>query len=91
MKLTLVFSSSFLSDYQLVVDAKILVHCHPRDQVPAVVPTELLSPERHKISLPLHGMNMLFQDEPSVSINHHYKLDANRCAPPPFPPLRYLS
>ncbi len=55
---------------------------------------EILAPSRHRITLPLNGLNILF-NECTVSFNHHLKLDSDRSVlmflpslllPPP-PPL----
>jgi hypothetical protein len=43
----------------------------------AVGTQEVLWPPRHQLTLPLHGMNMLFEDV-TVAINHHNKQDADR-------------
>ena len=38
---------------------------------------EILAPSRHRITLPLNGLNILFNDC-TVSFNHHLKLDSDR-------------
>ena len=43
----------------------------------AVARQEQLWPSRHQLTLPLNGLNMLFQDV-LVAVNHHNKLDADR-------------
>jgi hypothetical protein len=69
---------SFSTDYQLVVDARVLVTVRRTDAAAGNVGTqEQLWPPRHQLTLPLNGMNMLFQDI-TVAINHHNKQDADR-------------
>lgn len=78
--LTLVFCfyCSFSTDYQFLVDARVLVTVRRTTAAAGAAGTqELLWPPRHELTLPLHGMNMLFQDV-TVAINHHNKQDADR-------------
>jgi len=65
-----------LPEYQLVMDAQILV-TYRRDDQPNEDVVEVLHPERHRLSLPVNGLNCLFQDI-SVSFNQHTKLDSDR-------------
>jgi len=65
-----------LPEYQLVMDAQILV-TYRRDDQPNEDVVEVLHPERHHLSLPVNGLNCLFQDI-SVSFNQHTKLDSDR-------------
>jgi hypothetical protein len=57
---------------------------------------EILAPSRHRITLPLNGLNILFNDC-TVSFNHHLKLDSDRSVlrfsfiSPPSPPPPFLS
>jgi hypothetical protein len=69
------FRSSFPSDYQLVAEATILLYTNDVTKVDIV--TEALAPSRHKISLPLNGLNVLFQDC-NTAFNFHTKLDTDR-------------
>jgi len=65
-----------LPEYQLVMDAQILV-TYRRDDQPNEDVVEVLHPERHQLLLPVNGLNCLFQDI-SVSFNQHTKLDSDR-------------
>jgi hypothetical protein len=79
---------SFSPDHQLVIDAQIIVSFVEINDagVPltATVTEELLYPLRHDISLPLNGLNMLF-DDCTVAFNHHCKVDSDRYEAPPPP------
>jgi hypothetical protein len=69
---------SFSTDYQLVVDARVTLMVRLSTAPAGAVGTqEVLWPPRHQLTLPLHGMNMLFEDV-TVAINHHNKQDADR-------------
>jgi len=59
-----------------VMDAQILV-TYRKDDAPDVDVVEVLYPERHQLSLPVNGLNCLFEDI-SVSFNQHTKLDSDR-------------
>ncbi len=65
---------SFPTEFQLVADATILLTTKTGDSNPVI---EALSPSRHKMSLPLNGLNMFFQDC-STAFNFHTKLDSDR-------------
>jgi len=70
---------SFNSEFQLVMDARILLTVQ-EVQAAGVLGQEvqeLLHPKRHQITLPLNGLNMLFSDY-MVAVNHHTKLDSDR-------------
>ena len=67
--------SSFFTDYQLVVDACVQVTYTPLPNSPAK--TETLYPQRHAITLPLNGLNFIF-DSCEVTVNHNTKLETNR-------------
>ena len=74
------FSFSFSTEYQLVVDAIILVTVQETvNPIGGNVgeAQELLYPARHQMTLPLNGLNMLFSDY-TVAVNHHTKLDSDR-------------
>ena len=61
-----------------MVDAIILLTVQPTTDIGVVNDAqELLYPERHQITLPLNGLNMLFSDY-IVAFNHHTKLDSDR-------------
>ena len=66
---------SFATDYQMVVDAAVLLTVE--DTATQIETIELLSPARHELTLPLNGMNVLFEDC-TVAVNHHTKLDVDR-------------
>lgn len=70
-----IFLCSFPTDFQLVADATVILST----QAPGsnnVVP-ETLTPARHQISLPLNGLNILF-DNCTTAFNFHNKLDTDR-------------
>jgi len=61
-----------------VVDATILLTVQPIAAVGNAQETEeSLYPARHQMTLPLHGLNVLFSDC-IVAFNHHTKLDSDR-------------
>ncbi len=71
------FYCSFSTHCQFLVDARVLVTVRATTAAAGAAGTqELLWPPRHELTLPLHGMNMLFQDV-TVAINHHNKQDAD--------------
>jgi len=57
---------SFASDYQMVLDAQFVLTVQSGE--PIVVARELLHPTRHQITLPLNGVNFLF-NRPIVAFN----------------------
>ncbi len=69
------YFTSFLTDYQLVADCSIQVEVQP--PAPEAAVNERLWPPRHKITLPLNGLNILFNDY-QIDFNHHTKLDTDR-------------
>lgn len=69
-------SCSFLTDYQLVLDARIQVS-YADTRTPNTVETEMLHPNRHQMTLPINGLNNYFRDC-EVAFNHHTKLDTDR-------------
>mgnify|MGYP003336933672 CR=1 FL=1 len=71
------FSSSFFTDYQLVVDARIQVTYKPSTPNTAAEKNEILFPERHGLTLPINGLNCIFENV-EVTFNHSTKLDTNR-------------
>ena len=69
---------SFSSEFQLVVDATIVLTVQPTTAEGVAQETEeLLYPDRHQITLPLNGLNMIFSDY-IAAFNHHTKLDSDR-------------
>jgi len=60
----------------MVVDASIKVTYH-LDTTPATLLEEILYPDRHRITLPLNSLNVLFQ-QCETSFNHSTKLDSDR-------------
>ncbi len=68
------YFTSFLTDYQLVVDCSIRLEVQAAGQ-DAV--NEWLWPARHKVTLPVNGLNILFQDY-KINFNHHTPLDTDR-------------
>jgi len=60
----------------MVVDARCRVTFHSAAAADELR-TEILYPERHHITLPLNGLNILF-DSHVVAFNHHTKLDSDR-------------
>ena len=72
------FLCSFLADYQMVLDAQIRVTVtKDGPDNTTITSEEILAPSRHRITLPLNGLNILFNDC-TVSFNHHLKLDSDR-------------
>lgn len=60
----------------MVVDATVTVTYHA-PATPQTLITEPLFPQRHKITLPLNGINNFFQSC-EIAFNHHTKLDCDR-------------
>lgn len=67
---------SFQSDLHMVIDASIQVTHHLATDV-ADTTVETLYPPRHKITLPLNGINNVFE-HCETSFNYHTKLDCDR-------------
>ena len=79
---------SFLSDSHLIVEASVVVTVQPKASVnDADKKEERLWPTRHNISLPLNGLNMLFENC-EAAVNHHSQITSDRY-PPPLPFLVY--
>lgn len=70
------FFFSFPTDFQLVLDAKIILTTTSDAGVTNI--EEALHPQRHGITLPLNSLNMIFDDY-SVAFNQHTKIESNRC------------
>lgn len=69
---------SFATESQLVVDASVqVVYRAVGAAIDANATRELLWPARHKLTLPINGLNGLFK-QCEVSVNHHTKLDSDR-------------
>jgi len=79
MILVVLFFFSFMTDYQLEVEGRIIVTCRQITAGQGVNEEieERLYPPRHKITLPLNGLNVLF-DDISVIFNHHTKVESDR-------------
>jgi len=67
---------SFLSEFQLIMDAIVLVELTKEGDV-NTTKTEVLTPTRHSITLPLNNLNNYFS-EISTSFNYHNRLEADR-------------
>lgn len=67
---------SFPSEYQLVVDAKIIVEA-TASATDDRTNEEALFPERHEITLPLNNLNFLFSDI-KTSFNFLNKVESDR-------------
>jgi hypothetical protein len=74
--LELLYFYSFPTDFQMVMDAAIVVTYHP-DGKAADLQKEALYPPRHKMTLPLNCLNNYFQNC-EIAFNHHTKLDCDR-------------
>jgi hypothetical protein len=72
---TLFIFFSFPTEFQFVADAIVIVSL----QIPGMnqLTRESLYPLRHKLTLPLNGLNMLF-GECNTAFNFHTKLDSDR-------------
>jgi hypothetical protein len=67
------FCFSFSSDYQMVIDAQVVLTV----KLAEVETQELLHPPRHQITLPLSGMNFIFE-EPEVAYNQTTKSTSDK-------------
>jgi hypothetical protein len=56
------FMRSFLTDYQLVADCSIQLEIETGPAGARVTSNESLWPNRHKITLPVNGLNIMFSD-----------------------------
>jgi hypothetical protein len=70
---------SFQSDCQMVIDAAVTVTRTRVSEVEAerIARQEALYPSRHKLTLPLNGLNNIFQNC-EIAFNYHTKLDCDR-------------
>ncbi len=80
---------SFNSDYQMVIDAQVVLTVEGPDEDPV---QELLYPPRHQITLPLNNLNFIFESC-EVSFNQTTKLTSDKydTPPPPSPARNSLS
>jgi hypothetical protein len=74
--LKIIFIFSFPTDFQVVMDAVVLVTYCPENAAQNLT-KETLYPPRHKITLPLNSLNNYFQNC-EIAFNHHTKLDCDR-------------
>ncbi len=72
---------SFNSDYQMVIDAQVVLTVEGPDADPV---QELLYPPRHQITLPLNNLNFIFESC-EVSFNQTTKLTSDKYDTPPLP------
>jgi len=72
---------SFNSDYQMVIDAQVVLTVEGPDGDPV---QELLYPPRHQITLPLNNLNFIFESC-EVSFNQTTKLTSDKYDTPPSP------
>ena len=71
---------SFNSDYQMVIDAQVVLTVSQIVVPPIVQPPaqqELLYPPRHQITLPLNNLNFIF-DNIEVAFNQTSKLNMDK-------------
>ena len=66
---------SFNSDYQMVIDAQIVVASST--EAGGAQANELLYPPRHQITLPLNNLNILFENI-ETAFNQTTKLSADK-------------
>ncbi len=75
------FSCSFMKDVHMVVDASIVVDSQATADLQAGNAanrrTESLWPARHRITLPINSLNMMFS-ACDVAINNHVQVTADR-------------
>ena len=70
------FCCSFNADYQMVIDAQVIVSLSLTEDA-VVQPQELLYPPRHQITLPLNSLNFIFNNI-EVAFNQTTKLTADK-------------
>ncbi len=72
----------------MVVDCSVIVTVQPTAKIATEEDKvqELLFPARHNITLPLNGLNILF-NACETAFNHTTQIATDRCVPPspPFP------
>jgi hypothetical protein len=71
-----IFCYSFPTDFQMVMDAVVIVTYNPENAAQNNI-KETLYPPRHKMTLPLNSLNNYFQNC-EIAFNHHTKLDCDR-------------
>ena len=71
--------SSFLTDVHMVVDCSVVVTVQPtaKSGTEEDKKEELLFPERHKLTLPLNGLNILF-NTCETAFNHSTQIATDR-------------
>ena len=79
---------SFSPDVHMVVDCSVIVTVQPTAKIATEEDKvqELLYPARHNITLPLNGLNILF-NACETAFNHTTQIATDRCvfSPPPSP------
>jgi hypothetical protein len=70
-----IYFYSFPTDFQLVADASVVLSTTPPGSEEVVL--ESLTPGRHQMSLPINGLNILFNNC-NTAFNFHTKLDSDR-------------
>ena len=83
---------SFSPDVHMVVDCSVIVTVQPTAKIATEEDKvqELLYPARHNITLPLNGLNILF-NACETAFNHTTQIATDRCVfshPPPFHRVR---
>jgi hypothetical protein len=82
---------SFSPDVHMVVDCSVIVTVQPTAKIATEEDKvqELLYPARHNITLPLNGLNILF-NACETAFNHTTQIATDRCvfSPPPFHRVR---
>ncbi|MFN9905426.1 MAG: hypothetical protein ACK56F_04780, partial [bacterium] len=78
---------SFSPDVHMVVDCSVIVTVQPTAKIATEEDKvqELLYPARHNITLPLNGLNILF-NACETAFHHPTQIAPDRCVSPP-PPL----
>ena len=79
---------SFSPDVHMVVDCSVIVTVQPTAKIATEEDKvqELLYPARHNITLPLNGLNILF-NACETAFNHTTQITTDRCVFPPPPSI----
>ena len=79
---------SFSPDVHMVVDCSVIVTVQPTAKIATEEDKvqELLYPARHNITLPLNGLNILF-NACETAFNHTTQIATDRCVFPPPPSI----
>ncbi len=74
---------SFSPDVHMVVDCSVIVIVQPTAKIATEEDKvqELLYPARHNITLPLNGLNILF-NACETAFNHTTQIATDKCVPP---------